>query len=210
VNYADAVYGSDDMIISGRIYIPQHTLAEGHPYFEVADWVTGDVFIRGHRYKNQKLKYDVELDEFVLYIEDRYQRKNYLVLNHHYVDSVRIGKYFFINTGAIPEVGNDIGYAELVYDDGMIFLVKYQKDFKKEYSESKPYGEYGKQYAERFICEGGQVFKVTSKRAFLNYFEDHKKAIKRYMKKQKINYKKAGSGALKELVGHCHEIRDIQ
>jgi hypothetical protein len=206
LNYAEAVYGSDDMIINGRIYVPQHTLAEGHPYFEIADWVMGDVFIRGHRFKNLKLKYDIDLDEFVLYIEDKYQRKNYLVLNHHYVDSVYLGKYIFINTAAYPGIGRDLGYAELVYDNGLIFLVTYEKDFKKQYSESKPYGEYGKQYAERYIASEGSVSKVTSKKAFLKYFESYKKEIRRYMKKQKINYRKAGSGTLKNLFTYCHEL----
>ncbi len=206
LEYAGAVYGSDDMLINGRIYVPQHTLAEGHPYFETADWVLGNVFVRGHEFEDNKLKYDIELDEFVLYIEDKYQRKNYLVLNHHYVDSVRLGKYLFVNTAIYPPIATDLGYTELVYDEGLVFVVKYKKDFKKQYSESKPYGEYGKQYADRYIVMDGNIHKVTSKRAFLNFFENEKREIRRYMKKQKINYNKAGSGTLKSLVAHCHEI----
>ena len=207
VEFTNSVYGSDDMLINGRIYVPQHSLAEGHPYFEIMDWINGDIYVRGRQFENQKLKFDIELDEFVLYIEDKFKRKNYLVLNHHYVDSVRLGKYLFVNTDIMPEIGKSLGYAELVYNNKLIFLVKYKKDFKKQYSESKPHGEYSKQNADRYIAENGQVEKVSSKKAFLNYFEPHKKEIKRYMKKQKIKYNKANSGALYNLLDHCHALR---
>ena len=184
-----------------------HSLAEGHPYFETVDWIIGHVFVRGNKFEGVKLKFDIELDEFILYIEDKYQRKNYLVLNHHYVDSVAMGKYLFVNTGILPEIGRDIGYAERVYNSDLIFLVKYTKDFKKQYSESKPYGEYSKQNSDRYIAERGQLTKVTTRSSFLKYFEAYKKELKRYMKKQKINYKKANSGELYNLLNHCHALR---
>jgi hypothetical protein len=207
VAYTDSDYGSDDMLINGRIYVPLHSLAEGHPYFQTIDWILGHVFVRGKTFEDVKLKFDIELDEFILYIEDKYGRKNYLVLNHHYVDSVAMGKYLFVNTATLPEVGRDIGYAERVYNSDLIFLVKYNKDFKKQYSESKPYGEYSKQNSDRYIAERGRLVKVTTRNSFLNYFEAHKKELKRYMKKQKINYKKANSGELHNLLNYCHALR---
>ena len=207
VEYANHVYGSNDLLITGRIYVPQHSLAEGHPYFGIADWILGDVYVRSDRFENQKLKYDIELDEFILYIEDAYQRKNYLVLNHHYVDSIYLGKFLFVNTAVVPRIGGDIGYAELVYNKRMIFLVKYKKDFKKEYSDAKPYGEYAEQTSERYICEGGRMEKVTSKKSFLHYFEQNQKEIKRYLKKEKIKYKKANSGELYNLINFCDALQ---
>jgi len=207
-NYIDQIYGSDDMLVNGRIYVPQHGLAEGHPYFEVVDWVFGNLFIKGVLYEDVKLKYDIELDEFILFIKDKQDRKNYIVLNHHYVDSVYMGKYVFVNTDVLPEIEKDLGYAELVYDRDFIFLIKYTRDFKKEYSDSKPYGEYAEQKATRYICESGELVKISSKKAFLAYFEPDKKEIKKYLKKNNIKYKKANSGELYHLLNYCNAIRN--
>lgn len=209
VSYSNDIYGSDDKLVNGRIYVPMHSLAEGHPYFEVENWVNGDIFIKGSRYNELKLKYDIELDEFILFVKDKQNRKNYIVLNQHYIDSVQMGKYFFINTGVLPEIGEDIGYAELVFRKDFFFLVKYHKDFKKEFSESKPYGEYNRQTSNRYISESGELVKINTKKALLTYFEAQKKEIKRFMKKNNIKYKKANSGELYNLLRYCHEARKI-
>ena len=129
LEYAEDVCGSDDRLINGRIYVPLHSLAEGHPYFGSKDWVSGTIYIKGKRYDEVQIKYDIELDEIVLFIEDNYKRKNYIVLNRHYVDSVQIGNYQFINTIVVPQVDKKIGYAESVYNSGFLFLVKYEKSF---------------------------------------------------------------------------------
>lgn len=207
IDFVDQVYGLDDMLVNGRIYVPMHSLAEGHPYFEVKNWILGDIYIKGNKYEQSQLKYDIELDEFILYIKDKQNRKNYIVLNHHYVDSIYLGKYFFVNTAVVSKIGPNIGYVEMVYNDDLMFIVKYKKDFKKQYSESKPHGEYTKTITSRYVVESGELIKLNTKKAFLNYFESSKKEIKRYMKKNKINYKKANSGELNTLIKYCNEIR---
>jgi len=206
--YIDQIYGSDDLLINGPIYVPQHGLAAGHPYFEIVDWVYGSLFIKGHIYDDVKLKYNIELDEFILFIKDRQDRKKYIVLNHHFIDSVYMGKYVFVNTDVLPEVEKDLGYAELVYDRNFIFLIKYTRDFKTEYSDSKPYGEYTEQKATHYICESGKLVKISGKKAFLAYFESEKKEIKKYLKKNNIKYKKANSGELYNLLNYCNAIRN--
>lgn len=206
VNYSSKVYGSDDMLVNGRIYVPQHSLAEGHPYFNVEEWVESQVFIKGHMFDGVKLKFDIELDEFILFTENNGQ-KNYIVLNKHYVDSVYMGKYLFVNTTTLKQINEDIGYAELVLNQDILFLVKYKKDFKKEYSETKPYGEYNRQNSYRYLGENNNLVKLNTKKALLEYFKDEKRDIKRYMKKNNIKYKKANSGELFNLISFCNNAR---
>ena len=207
LDYADQVYGSNDLLVNGRIYVPMHSLAEGHPYFEIKDWILGDVYTKGNKFEQLKLKYDIELDEFILFFIDKENHNNYIVLNKHYVDSVYVGKFLFVNTAVIPEISENLGYCELVYNKQLSFLVKYKKDFKKEYSETKPHGEYSKINANRYITESGILTKVNTKKTLLRYFEPYKKEIKKYLKKNKINYKKANSGELNTLINYCNEVR---
>lgn len=206
LSYVNTVYGSDDMLVSGRFYVPMHSLAEGHPYFNIEDWVIGKVFIKGTGFSDVNLKYDIELDEFVLFNESQ-DRKNYIVLNKHYVDSVTMGRFVFVNTTSLPEIGEDIGYAELVYDRDFLFLVKYKKDFKKEYSESKPYGEYNRQTNNRYLFENKTLVKLNTRKSLLAYFAGEKRDIKRYMKRNNIRYKKANSGELFNLLSFCSDVR---
>jgi hypothetical protein len=200
IAYTEERYGADDLLMNGPIYVPLHSLAIGHPYFEVYDWIQSTVYVKGHRFDQVKLKYDIELDEFVLFILDKQERKNYLLLNRHYVDSVIMKKYVFANAGVIEGIPEKFGYIEQVYDRQFYFFVTHHKDFKKEYSESKPHGEYSEQTSTRYILEKGRLTKVNSKKALLSYFEPHKRELKSYLRKNKIKYKKANSGQLYHLM----------
>lgn len=210
LKYTNEIYGSDDRLINGRIYVPLHSLAEGHPYFQSIDWVFSDLYIKGNSYPGVQVKYDIELDEFILFIRDKFDRKNYIVLNRHYVDSVQIGKFLFVNTQFLPDFVEDIGYVEMVYRKDFYFVVKYDKDFKKEFSESKPYGEYNQPTNDKYINESGVLTKLNTKKALYSYFEPQKKEVKRFMKKNKIKYKKANSGELFNLIQYCDDLRKDQ
>jgi hypothetical protein len=205
--YIEERYGADDLLMNGSIYVPLHSLAIGHPYFEVHDWVLSTLYVKRHRFDQVKLKYDIELDEFVLFILDKQERKNYLLLNRHYVDSVRMGKYVFVNADNIPGIPEKFGYLENVYDRQFYFFVTHHKDFKKEFSESKPHGEYSEQTSTRYILDDGRLTKVNSKKAFLSYFEPYKSELKSYLRKNKIKYKKANSGQLYNLLIYCEGIQ---
>ncbi len=207
VHYSEQVYGADNMLVNGRIYVPEHGLAQGHPYYQINDWIVGTVYIESKEYKNVKLKFDLELDEFVIFIKDKDNRKNYIVLNRNYVDSLYLGKFLFVNFSDFSDLHQPLGYVEMVYNNELIFITKHTKDFKKEYSESKPYGEYSDQKSTYYIFEDTQLTKVLTKKAFLNYFPFNKKEIKKYLKKHRIKYKKANSGELFNLLKYCNEIR---
>jgi len=209
LEYTNDLYGSDDMLINGRIYVPLHSLAEGHPYYQVIDWIRGDIHIKGHTFKEVQLKYDIELDEFILFIKDKKERKNYLVLNRNYIDSVYLGKYLFVNSLVLHQLNKNMGYVEMIYDKNFVFFVKHSKGFKKEFSESKPYGEYAEQKSVNYIFENSVLTKMPSKKSFIEYFPNQKKEIKKYMKRNKIKYKKANSGELFKLLEYCNEIRTI-
>ena len=88
-----------------------------------------------------------------------------------------------------------------------IFFAKHSKGFKKQYSESKPHGEYAEPKAVNYIFENNVLTKLATKKSFLEYFLEHKKDVKKYMKKNKLKYKKANSGELYKLLKYCNEIR---
>jgi hypothetical protein len=205
LNYMDTVYGADDLLINGRIYVPQHGLAFGHPYFETSDWIPGSVFIKGQNYHTVKLKYDLELDEFVLFIVDNRENKNYIVLNRHFVDSVHLGKYRFVNASILKQTKLGPGYVEMVYDKDIYFFINHSKNFKNAFSESKPYGEYADMKSVNYIIREDRLTKLPTKKSFLDYFENNKKEIQKYLKKNRIKYKKANSGELYRLLTYINE-----
>lgn len=206
LNYVDQIYGADDLLVNGRIYVPEHGLAMGHPYFEIYDWIIGTVYIKGHSYHDVKLKYDIEIDDFILFIQDNFGHKNYLVLNRHYVDSVHLERYRFINSSVIKQLTKELGYIELVYDKNFMFFIKHSKNFKKEFSETKPHGEYAEMKSVFYILKNEDLTKLPTKKSFLQYFYDSRKELKKYMKRNKIKYKKANSGELFNLLVYYDKI----
>jgi hypothetical protein len=118
-----------------------------------------------------------------------------------------MGKYSFVNASLIREAPESFGYVEKVYDREFYFFIHHRKEFKNEYSESKPYGEYSEQISTPYLLKDGQLFKMNSKRDFLSYFEPHKRKLKSYLRKNKIRYKKANSGQLYQLLIYCERLQ---
>jgi hypothetical protein len=112
-----------------------------------------------------------------------------------------------VNAEIIEGIPSKFGYVEEVYDRAFYFFVTHHKDFKKEFSESKPHGEYSDQISTRYILEEGQLIKVNSKKAFLSYFDPHKRELKSYFRKNKIRYKKANSGQLYNVLIYCESLQ---
>ena len=64
--YADEVYGSDDALVNGSAYIPDHYNAKGNPYFLTDQWIEGTISKDGRKYENQDILFNIEKDHLIL------------------------------------------------------------------------------------------------------------------------------------------------
>ncbi|MCF8367766.1 MAG: hypothetical protein K9G76_01900 [Bacteroidales bacterium] len=203
--HTENIYGANDLLIKGQIYIPTNSKAANYPYFDKNAWSTGMVFIKGSKFPEVTLKYDIEQDVFILKNLTSTGENQYIALQKGLIDTVELEGHFFVNSHHILPDKYDLGYVEMIYRGDYIFFTKYFKQFKKVYSDLKPYGEYGKQQHLHYIYKDGNLKKLPSKSTFLTQFSEQKKALKKYLKKNKINYKDAPAQQIRKLISYCNE-----
>lgn len=204
---AQYAYGPNEVIENGRIYIPDHPRANGNPYFLDLDWISGTLVIKGDKFSDLKVKYNVNLDELILKKEKENQESHMpIMLNYNFIDSFELEGHHFINLSGMPFSDELSGFAELIYEGEIIFLIKHTKEFLNRYSQSNPYGAYSKLNSIYYIYETETLTRVGTKKSLLKYFEPLRKEIKKFMRQNRIKYKKATHIQLYELIKYCDEL----
>ncbi len=204
-DYSAYFYGIDDLLVNGRKYVPEHGNAKGHPYFPEPDWVTGTLVIKKKTYKDVEFKYNVDLDKIILRAEVTRGGLVYVLLNDGFVTSFIIGEHYFINSSQLLQHDNS-GYFELVFEGKHTLLIKYHKSFISEFSQNAPLGRFSDLNSMKYIYCDGMLYRMPNKKSLLTYFKQFRKEIKKYMKQEKINYKKANNFELHHLLKYCNEI----
>lgn len=203
---ANQVCGPDEMLENGRLYTPDHPKARGNPYLEGTDWMIVKLFIKGDEFNDVKIKYNVHLEQLILKKEINDQESHIpILLNNNFIDSFDKEGRHFINLIGMPFNNELSGFAELIYNGQLIFIVKHTKEFLKRYSQSNAYGAYSKLYSTYYVYENGKLIRLGKKGSLLKYFEPIQKEVKNFIRQQNIKYKKATNAQLYELIKFCDE-----
>ncbi len=217
----------DDLLINGRVYIPVHYKAQGNPYFEKDEWMLATLYIMGEVYENQIVKYNIESGKLILntLVRNKY---NNIELNTQNIDSFKIASlntlFPFNNKNkddydlirqiitktkikssdyrVFISIGDD--FYQKIYLGKYSFLKKFEKNFKKIYTEQNHFGLYTNQKFSYFIYDNFGLTEVNTKKQFFNFFGVHRKEVRKYMLKNKINYRKASDDVLFNLMVYCN------
>ena len=204
---ANQVYGPDEMLENGRLYIPDHPKAKGNPYLSDTEWMFTKLIVAGDIFDGVLIKYNVNHEQIILKKENSKQESHIpIILNNNFIDAFSAGDRYFVNLKSMPFIDELSGFGELIYKERIIFFIKHHKEFLNQFSQSNPYGAYSKLNSDYYILNNGNLTRLNTKGAFLKYFEPHKKEIEKYIRQHKIRYRKATSPQLFELIKYCDEI----
>ncbi|RLD64705.1 MAG: hypothetical protein DRI95_10310 [Bacteroidetes bacterium] len=204
IDLAEKKYGLDDLLINGGKYRPKDIRVNGNLFFEWAESTDTKLFIKGQTYFNTKLKYDINSDRLVLTTVTKDSYEHLIVLNSSLVDSFYLGHHIFINMNQQKENSNQKGYFEKINSGNDILLKKYTKTIISLYDDYNPNGKYSSQKYTYFIYNHKDFVKVSSKKAFLKFYETYRKEIGKFMKQNEIVYKSASNEELIKLMTFCH------
>jgi len=219
----------DDLLINGRLYIPVHYKAQGNPYFEKDEWMLATIYTMGEVYENQIVKYNIESGRLIL--NSQVQNKYYNIeLNTQNIDSFKVvslnalfpfnnknkDDYDFIrkiisqannrllNYKVFISIGDD--FYQKIYFGKFTFLKKFEKEFKNIYTEHNHFGLYTNQKFIYFIYDDSVLTEVNTKKQFINFFGIHRKDVRKYLLKNKINYRKTTDDVLFQLMIFCNSL----
>ncbi|RLD54004.1 MAG: hypothetical protein DRJ05_15455 [Bacteroidetes bacterium] len=204
--YIVELYGTNNIVVNGRSYIPDHYNAKGHPYFSSDKLTKSTLVIDGKKYGNQEVLYNIETEKVILKTTINTSDEVLLVLNTGFIDAFYFDGHYFVNGAKyFPESGFP-GFLEQVFEGGFSVVTRHQKSFISRYTANTPNGFYSGTTSVSYIFNKGEVEKLPTKNALFKYFPDHKKEIKKFLRKYKIKYKQANAVQLNKLFTYCDEI----
>ena len=228
IQYFDSIYGADNLLINGRIFMYPNYRAKGNPFFFGKDLKLCDIYINNRKFSNLFTNYNIVEDKLILSCKINNNNIN-IELNNHLIDSFYISYFVFIKiinqnpvtfSSNIPNTFGsskkiiftkkfikikNLGYFENIYEGNYQLLRKYIKSFSDKVSQEHSHGAYTGQKTILYIHRDGEFIDVSNKRKFIKTFSKYKKEIKKFLKENKIKYKDANNIELIKLMNFCEK-----
>lgn len=203
--HIEDLYRLDDLLVNGILYHPENSNAKGSPYF-LNDklWKNSTIFIKGRRFPNQKILYNIVTDEIITNVVYSDGRVRNIIINSQFIDSILIENRFFVNTSVYSTENTD-GLLEKVYKGNFTALIKHQKSFHSTLNYDTPNGYFSPPTATLFIISDNSLLKIGNKKALLGFFKSEKKKIAKYIRSNNIKLKTGNVIELFNLFKYCDE-----
>ncbi len=206
IDFTEFVYGTNDILVNGQPYLLKLNDVKGHPFFGDGNWSNETLFIKEKEFNDVKLKYDIEADKLIL--NAKYDKNIFIKieLSNKVIDSFNINGHHFINSRQFLTEPGKSAYFELIYNGNFLFLIKHKKILNSAYYDIPPFGKYSDMQSVYYIFNDGEMNRLISKQSFLRYFIQDKNRIRKFMRKNKIKYKKASHKELRALMKYCDNL----
>jgi len=186
----DSIIGEPDLeLYNGPIFKEEANVdGNSHGYFSNKEVVIGDLSYMGQKYFNQKLKYNIHLDE--LLITPKYSQSALLVqLEKEHVEEFTIQGNRFIHVQRTNESKENLGYMQVLGAyNGNLLLKKHSKKRVQSKKSDRVTIEY-KSGSSYFLMFGDRIFNANSKNNWKNLFKEQKVKINRFYKNFKLDHK---------------------
>jgi len=177
--------GDNAQIYHGAEYIRNGQKSIGFPYFVSDNMQNGSVYYQGVLYSNVNLFYNLISDELIV---NNYPHNAQITLSPVKADSFSINNHFFVLLPATKTNGlTNSGYYEvLYYGEPGLFAKREKRLVVGSGSLDTKYI----QYETYYIRIRNEFHPVDGKSAFLDLFKDQETALKKYIRGNKLNFKK--------------------
>ena len=177
----------NQFFFNGRVWRNFYAMVEEDQFLFSKKFLPGTVIMRGKTYPDVMILYDIFKDEILT----PYKPVGILQLNKEMVDSF---SFFFLNKRYCfvkmqDSTNSDLnGYLNVLYSGETTLFVKYSKKIEK--LEAK--GENNKFYQliHIYLSKDGLFYPVTGKNDLIRIYDKDKKAIRDFIKKNRVRISK--------------------
>ncbi|HTL07215.1 MAG TPA: hypothetical protein VL307_03120, partial [Chitinophagaceae bacterium] len=175
-------------LFNGIEYLRSSHGVQGTPFFLADSFFTGNVYYDGHLYERIPLHYDLVTDDV---ITQNYAQNNELKLVPEKLQYFSLQDHFFVRITTDSTLPDFIktGFYEQLYDGKMTVLAHHEKlarQFGAAADNTLRYTEYNSYY----VLLKGVFYRADNKSDFLSLAGAQKDALKKYMKANKLQFKK--------------------
>jgi len=189
-------------LYNGREYFVYDSPEKAHPFFESEAWEESTLTYDGEQYQGIPLLFDIFKEEVIIHhtgVNGHIQLQNdklasFSVLNHRFIKVDQ------------PNSGLKTGFYDLIYGGKTQFLVKRIKDRQETVSvQGVTVHFYPK--TKYFLLKGEKYHAVHSKGSVLKVLKEHKNALKRYLKENKINFRSDPESAIAKMSAYYDQLK---
>jgi hypothetical protein len=199
------VYGMDPSLYNGMLFNSFNPgKVKGDQYFLSSNYLKGEATIRGIKYKNLDLNYDIYKQQVLLRYFNSSNVFNIIMLSKAWLENFSIGNDRFViyNTPENPNriyqvLGNDsiqlLIYWEKViaYENDYVGNTGLRFDIKKEFN----------------VLINKSLKRYNNNRSFVHQFaKEQQPFISKYLRKNKIKVNNAPDQIMEELINYCSKI----
>lgn len=195
------VYGLDPVLYNGIIYASVYPKnVKGDQYFSSINYVRGEATIRGIKYKNLDLNYDIYKQELLLKYLNPNNSYNIIMISKAWLEGFSIGNVNF-EFYSTPEIPRRIYQVLGVYS---IRLLYYNKKVLQLNNAAGSTSFYFLPVKELFVLMDNSILKFHNNRSFIHLFAPEKQPIiKKYLRKNRIKVSRATDNVMEELINFC-------
>ena len=184
--------GENSNLYNGSEYIYSYHGIKGYPFYASDRPLNGDIEYDGILYKNVPMSYDLVRDEVL--INEPGQNFNVRLV----VEKIR---YFSLSNRVFVRMVQDstgnpfltTGFYNILYKGKVSVLARLTKKIQSGSAEDSIKFI---QYTNYWVKKDDSYQPVENKKTLLNIFRDQKDLIRKYLRKNKINYKKDPANAI--------------
>jgi len=194
---------NESEINNGPVYEFYPPANKGSFYFQDKNYcIPGLVRYNGNWYKNIPLLYDSYNDIMISTLNN-----NLFVLNTEKIADVYLLNHHFIH---INQSGDELapGFYDVIYNGHSQVLIKRTKFIDEHAVEGQALQTFYEDRSNAYIKKGTQYYLVDTRGSFLDTFKDKKKDLNRYMRDNKIDYKKDKESAVAKLAAYYDSINN--
>ncbi len=201
---SDEIFGSDPLLYNGRFYtfsVPLKT--GGNQFLHGAEFEKGSVSIRGVKYNDLILNYDVFNQQLVLKYNTSSGAVSFIVLSDAWLESFTLGGLFFeqiVLSDSTKHIYQVIGSGpnRILYSwTKKLSLDNFVGTRNHVFSEPRK---------EMFLLSDNHCSNFWNNRSFSAIFTERRTDINKYLRKEKINVKKAPDKLMYQLINYCNNI----
>jgi hypothetical protein len=184
-------------LYNGSAYIKYWNKVIGHPYFNSDQFKSADIKYQNFIYRDIPLKYDLMKNQLVIL---NATKEFEMAIINNYVSEFKINNHSFIkiNSDSVHVYNPGQGFYELLYNGNSSVLAKYYKRVEaslKAEDNTSSFIEYDKY----FVFANNEYHEVERISDYFSLHKDQKGQLKKYLRKEKLNYAKDPAKALVSL-----------
>jgi hypothetical protein len=204
IDYFNTAIANDSEIYNGAVYEFYPPANKGSFYFQDKNYcIPGLVRYNGNWYKNIPMLYDIYNDVMVSTLN-----KNLFILNTEKISDVYLLNHHFTYINGQSQDNLTPGFYDVIYSGRSQVLIKRTKFINEHVVGSEVAETFYEDKSNAYIKKGNKYYLVDNKGSFLDTFKDKKKDLNRYMKNNKIDYKKDKEDAVAKLAAYYDSINN--